>query len=88
MAVPLLDVPAQNGPLESELQAAFLRVLQSGHYILGPEVQTFEEEMATDCGVPYAIGVSSGTDALLLALMSIGIGPGDGAKRAKVENGL
>ena len=77
MAVPLLDVPAQNGPLESELQAAFLRVLQSGHYILGPEVQTFEEEMATDCGVPYAIGVSSGTDALLLALMSIGIGPGD-----------
>jgi len=77
MAVPLLDVPAQNGPLESELQAAFLRVLQSGRYILGPEVQAFEEEMATDCGVPHAIGVSSGTDALLLALMSIGIGPGD-----------
>ena len=77
MAVPLLDVPAQNGPLESELQAAFLRVLKSGRYILGPEVQAFEEEVATDCGVPHAIGVSSGTDALLLALMSIGIGPGD-----------
>ena len=77
MAVPLLDVPAQNGPLEPELQAAFLRVLQSGRYILGPEVQAFEEEMAADCGVTHAVGVSSGTDALLLALMSIGIGPGD-----------
>jgi len=43
MAVPLLDVPAQNGPLESELQAAFLRVLQSGPNIFGPEVHAFEE---------------------------------------------
>lgn len=77
MAVPLLDVPAQNGPLEADLQAAFLRVLQSGRYILGPEVHAFEAEMAADCQVSHGIGVSSGTDALLLALMSLDIGPGD-----------
>ncbi len=77
MAVPLLDVPAQNGPLEAELQAAFLRVLQSGRYILGPEVHAFEAEIAADCKVAHGIGVSSGTDALLLALLSLDIGPGD-----------
>ena len=77
MAVPLLDVVAQNRALESELQDAFKRVLRSGHYILGEEVQLFEKEMAKRCGVAHGIGTSSGTDALLLALLSLGIGPGD-----------
>ncbi len=77
MAVPLLDVPAQNGPLATELQQAFSRVLESGRYVLGPEVQSFEAEMAEQSGVAYGIGVSSGTDALLVALMALGIGPGD-----------
>ena len=77
MAVPLLDVAAQNRALESELQEAFTRVLRSGHYILGDEVQLFEKEMATRCGAAHGIGTSSGTDALLLALLSLGIGPGD-----------
>lgn len=77
MAVPLLDVAAQNRALESGLQDAFRRVLRSGHYILGQEVQLFEKEMAKRCGVAHGIGTSSGTDALLLALLSLGIGPGD-----------
>ena len=77
MAVPLLDVPAQNGPLANELQNAFSRVLQSGRYVLGPEVQAFEQEMAKGSGVDFGIGVSSGTDALLVALLALEIGPGD-----------
>ena len=77
MAVPLLDVVAQNRALESELQDAFRRVLRSGHYILGQEVQLFEKEMATRCGVAHGIGTSSGTDAHLLAHLSLGIGPGE-----------
>ena len=77
MAVPLLDVNAQNLPLEKELQAAFMRVLRSGHFIMGPDVSAFEGELATFVGAKYAIGVSSGTDAILLALMALGIGPGD-----------
>lgn len=77
MAVPLLDVAAQNLALEAELQDAFTRVLHSGRYILGEEVRAFENETAARCGAAHGIGVSSGTDALLLALMSLGIGPGD-----------
>ena len=77
MAVPLLDVAAQNLALEAGLQDAFTRVLHSGHYILGKEVRAFENEIADRCGAAHGIGVSSGTDALLLALMSLGIGPGD-----------
>jgi dTDP-4-amino-4,6-dideoxygalactose transaminase len=77
MPVPLLDLNAQNLALETELKAAFERVLHSGQFILGPEVQTLEEKLAELSGVEHAIGVSSGTDAILLALMSLGIGPGD-----------
>ena len=58
--MPLLDVVAQNRALESELQDAFSRVLRSGHYILGDEVQLFEKEMATRCGAAHGIGASSG----------------------------
>ncbi len=77
MSVPLLDVNAQNLPLESELKAAFDSVLQSGRFIMGDEVTSFENEIAELVGAKYAIGCSSGTDAILLALMALGIGEGD-----------
>jgi dTDP-4-amino-4,6-dideoxygalactose transaminase len=73
----MLDVRRQNAPLERELRAAFERVLRSGSYILGAEVERFEEAAAAVAGARFAIGVSSGTDALLLAFMALGIGPGD-----------
>lgn len=75
--VPMLDVGAQNHPLAEPLKAAFASVLESGQFILGPEVIAFESEVAELVGVPHALGVSSGTDALLLALMALDIGPGD-----------
>ena len=77
MAVPLLDLNIQNLALEGELQGAFARVLRSGQFILGAEVQNFETKIAELAGVKHAIGVSSGTDGILLALMALGIGPGD-----------
>lgn len=77
MKVPLLDVNAQNLPLESELTAAFTRVLHSGRFIMGPEVDSFEQEIASFVGTKHGLGVTSGTDAILLALMALGIGPGD-----------
>lgn len=77
MKVPLLDVNAQNLPLEAELTEAFTRVLHSGRFIMGPEITALEEEVAHMVGAKHGIGVSSGTDAILLALMALGIGPGD-----------
>lgn len=76
-AIPLLDLNAQHAPLRSELRVAFDRVLASGHFILGPELEAFEREIAEYLGAPHAFGISSGTDALLLALMALDVGPGD-----------
>ena len=77
MQVPLLDVRRQNEPIESEILAAFQRVLRSGQFILGNEVEQFEQDTAALCGVRFGIGMSSGTDAILVALMALGVGPGD-----------
>ena len=75
--VPLLNLHAQYEPLRGELLTAIARVCDSQRFILGPEVDAFEAEVAAAIGVGHAIGVSSGTDALLAAMMAIGVGPGD-----------
>ena len=75
--IPLLDLAAQNAPLLPEIRAAMDRVVASHAFILGPEVEALERELAADLGVRHALGVSSGTDALLLALMALEVGPGD-----------
>jgi dTDP-4-amino-4,6-dideoxygalactose transaminase len=77
MRVPLLDINRQNAALGGELRAACERVLGSGQFILGPELEQFERALAGLTGTRHAIGVSSGTDAILLALMALEIGPGD-----------
>ena len=75
--IPLVDVKAQYAPLLDELKERIADVLDSGRFILGPNVQAFEEEAAAYLGVEHAIGVANGTDALVIALDALGIGPGD-----------
>jgi dTDP-4-amino-4,6-dideoxygalactose transaminase len=75
--VPLLDLKAQFAPLRGEVLAAITRVCDTQHFILGSEVHSLERELEAFLRIPHAIGVSSGTDALLAALMALGIGPGD-----------
>jgi dTDP-4-amino-4,6-dideoxygalactose transaminase len=75
--IPLLDLVAQYQSIQPEIDAAIQGVLQSGHFILGSEVSAFEEEIAVYLGVQFGIGVASGTDALILALRALDIGPGD-----------
>jgi dTDP-4-amino-4,6-dideoxygalactose transaminase len=75
--VPLLDIGAQHAPIRDQLLAAITRVVDSNRFIGGVEVDTLERELADTLGMPHAIGVSSGTDALLVALMALGIGRGD-----------
>lgn len=75
--IPLIDIAAQNAPLFEELRAAFERVARSGHYILGEEVTAFEREVAQFVGSRHTVGVSNGSDALVVAFLALGIGPGD-----------
>jgi dTDP-4-amino-4,6-dideoxygalactose transaminase len=77
VTVPLLDLTRQYRTIKYEIDAAVARVIERQHFILGPEVEAFEREVASYTGVEHAIGMSSGTDALLAALMALGIGPAD-----------
>lgn len=77
MSVPLLDLQAQYTPLRDEILAAITRVCDSQRFILGPETEALERDLAARLAVTDAVGVSSGTDALLVAMMALGIGPGD-----------
>ena len=77
MIVPLLDLKPQYQALKAELDAAMLEVAASQAFILGPAVRALESEIAAYCGAKHGIGLSSGTDALLIALMAFDLGPGD-----------
>jgi dTDP-4-amino-4,6-dideoxygalactose transaminase len=77
MKIPLLDLKAQYAGIRDEVLAAITRVCDSQRFIMGPEVDALEQELCAQLGVKHAIGVSSGTDALLVALMALGIGSGD-----------
>ena len=72
-----LDLAAERAELEDELRTALLRVFDSGQYVLGPEVEALEAELAALSGVAHGVGVASGTDALIVALHALGVGPGD-----------
>jgi dTDP-4-amino-4,6-dideoxygalactose transaminase len=77
MTIPLLDLVAQYHTIKDEMDQAVLGVLESGKFILGSNVSALENEVADYLGVKHAIGVASGTDALVLALRAVGVGPGD-----------
>ena len=77
MKIPFLDLHAAYAELRPEIDAAHRRVLESGWYILGAEVEAFELEFAAYCGVRHCVGVGNGLDALHLILRAAGIGPGD-----------
>jgi dTDP-4-amino-4,6-dideoxygalactose transaminase len=77
MPVPLFDTKTPLAPLREALHAKAAEVLDAGRYILGPEVTAFESELAAYLATPHAIGVANGTDALVLALRAMGVGPGD-----------
>jgi len=75
--IPFLDLNRSHDALRAEFEAAFQRVLDHGRFIMGPEVNQLEEMLANRLGVTHALGVSSGTDALLAVLMALEVGPGD-----------
>ncbi len=77
MQVPLIDLKAQYSAIRDEIEAAIREVSESQYFVLGPKVEEFERRIAEYSGARHAIGVSSGTDALLVALMALDIGPGD-----------
>lgn len=75
--IPFLDLKAPSMELKDQLDAAYQRVLQSGWYILGAELEAFESEFAAFCGARQAAGVANGLDALELGLRALGVGEGD-----------
>jgi len=77
MKVPYVNLPAQHSPIKEELLAAISQVMDHGIFIMGQELDEFEEKFANLCDSSYAVGVNSGTDALILSLRAIGVGPGD-----------
>jgi len=77
VAVPLFDTDAPLAPLREELRARLSAVLDAGRYILGPEVEAFESELAAYLGARHVVGVANGTDAITIALRAMGVGPGD-----------
>jgi dTDP-4-amino-4,6-dideoxygalactose transaminase len=77
MAIPLFNTSAPLAAIDGEIRAKVAAILDSGVYVLGPEVRAFESEFAAYCGVRHAVGVANGTDALVLALRALGVGPGD-----------
>ena len=77
MKVPLLDLKGQYRSIKTEIDGAVKNVLDNQDFILGEEVKKLEEEMAAYCGTKYAVGLASGTDALILSLKALGIGEGD-----------
>jgi dTDP-4-amino-4,6-dideoxygalactose transaminase len=77
MPVPFNDLKRQHDAMADELNDAFMRVMNSGYYILGPEVTQFEQEFAAYCATKHAVGVANGTDAIQIALLAVGVRPGD-----------
>jgi dTDP-4-amino-4,6-dideoxygalactose transaminase len=77
LAIPMVDLRAQYASIKTEIDAAIREVLEAQQFILGPNVEAFEREIAAYCGTRFAVGVASGTDALILAAHAAGIGPGD-----------
>ena len=77
MPVPLFDTHTPVAPLIGAIEAKLHEVIEGSRFILGPEVAAFEDEFAAYVGAPHAIGVANGTDALVLALRAMGVGPGD-----------
>jgi len=77
VAIPLFDTAEQLRQVRPEAEAAIARVVESGRFILGPEVEAFEREFAEYLGVQHVVGVANGTDALTIALTCLGVGPGD-----------
>jgi dTDP-4-amino-4,6-dideoxygalactose transaminase len=79
MKIPLLDIPASYDKILADVENKIDQVIQSGQFILGPIVEELEQKISTYCETNYAVGVSSGTDALLISLMAAGIGKGEWA---------
>ena len=83
MSIPMVDLKAQVRDLEAELLPAIRDVLSSTRFVLGPNVKALEDEVAAYHGVRHAVGVASGTDALLLSLRAAGVGPGTRSSRRR-----